>query len=58
MRRAEYERVKSDYAQYRHAREEMKELLTVKKNLEQILGYEEAQRERDGSQRPEDKGPR
>jgi len=51
-------RKKSDYAQYRQAREEMKELLTVKKNLKQILGCEEAQHERDESSRPEDKRSR
>lgn len=51
---------KSDYSEYHRIRGEMKELLTVKKNLDMIHGYEKeqdqnearGQRENDGKGRP------
>lgn len=44
---------KSDYGEYQQVREEMKELLTVKKNLDQILGYEEERSEKDAQEQQE-----
>lgn len=42
---------KSGYSGYRKARDEMKELLTVKANVDRIMGYEEEkQTEKDHSQ--------
>ena len=35
---------KSDYADYRKARDEMRELLTVKANVDRILGQEEQEK--------------
>ena len=47
---------KSDYSEYHRIREEMKELLTVKKNLEQILGYEKEQDQKDAQEQRENDG--
>lgn len=47
---------KSDYREYQQVRGEMKELLTVKKNLEQILGYEKVQDQKDAQEQRENDG--
>nr|WP_325221257.1 relaxase/mobilization nuclease domain-containing protein [uncultured Oscillibacter sp.] len=39
---------KSAYADYRRARDQMKELLTVKANVDRLMGYDKAEPERDG----------
>lgn len=37
---------KSAYADYRKARDEMKELLTVQANVQKLLGHEEQEQEK------------
>ena len=39
---------KSAYADYRRARDQMKELLTVKANVDRLMGYDKVEPERDG----------
>ena len=45
------ERKKKDYAEYRRSREEMRELLTAKANVDRLMGYgEERQNDREREQ--------
>ena len=38
---------KSAYTDYREVRDEMKELLTVKANVDRLMGYDKSEREKD-----------
>ena len=41
---------KSDYADYRKARDEMRELLTIKANVDRILDYDQEKKEAEATQ--------
>ena len=42
---------KASYADYRKARDEMKELLTIKANVDKIMGYDQREKEKDAARR-------
>ena len=42
---------KASYADYRKARDEMKELLTIKANVDKIMGYDQREKEKDAAHR-------
>ena len=44
---------KSAYADYRTARDEMRELLTVKANVDRLMGYEEQEKETEATRQEE-----
>ena len=44
---------KSAYADYRKARDEMRELLTVKANVDRLMGYEEQEKEAEATRQEE-----
>ena len=44
---------KSAYADYRRARDEMKELLTVKANVDRLMGYDKSETDIDAERREE-----
>ena len=44
---------KSAYADYRRARDQMKELLTVKANVDRLMGYDKSEPEKDAGLRKE-----
>ena len=44
---------KAAYADYRTVRDSMKELLTVKANVDRIMGYDQREKEKDAAQRQE-----
>ena len=46
---------KSDYADYRKARDEMRELLTVKANVDRILCQEEQEREAEATRQEDER---
>ena len=46
---------KSDYADYRKARDEMRELLTVKANVDRILGQEEQKKETEATRQEDER---
>ena len=46
---------KSDYADYRKARDEMRELLTVKANVDRILGQEEQEKEAEATRQEDER---
>lgn len=46
---------KEAYADYRKAREEMKELLTVRANVQKLMGYEAQEQEKEADRREEER---
>ena len=43
------------YADYRKTREEMKELLTVRANVQKLMGYEAQEQEKEADRREEER---
>ena len=46
---------KEAYADYRKAREEMKELLTIRANVQKLMGYEAQEQEKEADRREEER---
>lgn len=44
---------KAVYGEYRKARDEMKELLTIKANVDRLMGYEDKEKERETEKKQE-----
>ena len=46
---------KTAYADYRKARDDMKELLTVRANVQKLMGYEAQEHEKEADRREEER---
>ena len=46
---------KAAYADYRKARDDMKELLTVRANVQKLMGYEAQEHEKEADHREEER---